>query len=156
MSTFVVNRQSEVRVDFASARTVAKEVHALLKLGRRHFNVCFVSDREIRGLNSRFRKKPVATDVLSFPWESAKESREKSSGGGFKNFLGDVVISPRTARRNARAEGHSIRTEISWLILHGVLHLLGYNHETDNGEMTALELSLRDRLRPVHRARDKA
>ena len=153
MSAFVVNRQSDVRVDLANALSVARRVHSLLKLGRKDFSVCFVSDREIRGLNSRFRQKPVATDVLSFPWKAAKGSDEQFTGGGFEKFLGDVIISPRTARRNARGEGHSTRTEISWLILHGVLHLLGYNHETDNGEMTALELSLRERLHPSHRNR---
>ena len=64
----------------------------------------------------------------------------------FAGFLGDVVISVETARRNARREGHSTANEIRWLILHGVLHLLGYDHETDRGEMTALEISLRARL----------
>ena len=64
----------------------------------------------------------------------------------FSGFLGDIVISARTARRNARAEGNSTANEVRWLILHGLLHLLGYDHETDHGEMTALELSLRDHL----------
>jgi len=60
--------------------------------------------------------------------------------------LGDVVISVVTACRNARTEGHSTLREIRWLILHGLLHLLGYDHAADNGEMTALEYSLRARL----------
>lgn len=64
-----------------------------------------------------------------------------------KGFLGDIVISAETARRNARAEGHSAENEIRWLILHGVLHLCGFDHERDGGEMTALELKLRARLR---------
>jgi rRNA maturation RNase YbeY len=64
----------------------------------------------------------------------------------FKNFLGDIVISVETAKRNAREEGHSILNEIRWLILHGLLHLLGYDHERDRGEMTRLELGLRRRL----------
>ena len=64
----------------------------------------------------------------------------------FKNFLGDIVISVDTAKRNARKEGHSTLNEIRWLILHGLLHLLGYNHEYDQGEMTRLELALRSRL----------
>jgi probable rRNA maturation factor len=64
----------------------------------------------------------------------------------FKNFLGDIVISVDTAKRNARQEGHSTLNEMRWLILHGVLHLLGYNHERDHGEMTRLELALRSRL----------
>jgi probable rRNA maturation factor len=64
----------------------------------------------------------------------------------FKNFLGDIVISVDTAKRNARQEGHSTLNEVRWLILHGLLHLLGYNHESDQGEMTKLELALRRRL----------
>jgi probable rRNA maturation factor len=64
----------------------------------------------------------------------------------FKNFLGDIVISVDAAKRNARKEGHSTVNEVRWLILHGLLHLLGYNHESDQGEMTKLELALRSRL----------
>jgi len=64
----------------------------------------------------------------------------------FARFLGDVVISAPSARRNARTEGHATLNEIRWLILHGVLHLLGYDHDTDGGEMTALELALREKL----------
>jgi probable rRNA maturation factor len=64
----------------------------------------------------------------------------------FKNFLGDIVISVDMAKRNAREEGHSTLNEIRWLILHGFLHLLGYDHESDEGQMTKLELALRRRL----------
>ena len=66
--------------------------------------------------------------------------------GALRDFLGDIVISVETARRNARGEGHATLMEIRWLILHGVLHLLGYDHEVDDGEMTALELRLREQL----------
>ena len=64
----------------------------------------------------------------------------------FAGFLGDIVISVEAAERNAAVEGHATGTEISWLILHGLLHLLGLDHETDHGEMTALERGLRARL----------
>lgn len=67
-------------------------------------------------------------------------------GREFGHFLGDIMISVDTARRNARREGHSTLNEIRWLILHGALHLLGYDHERDSGEMVRLELSLRERL----------
>ena len=66
-------------------------------------------------------------------------------GREFGHFLGDIMISVDTARRNARREGHSTLDEIRWLILHGALHLLGYDHARDNGEMLRLELSLRER-----------
>jgi probable rRNA maturation factor len=64
----------------------------------------------------------------------------------FRNHLGDIVISVETAKRNAHLEGHSTLNEIRWLILHGLLHLLGYDHESDRGEMNRLELALRTRL----------
>src|SRR5208337_3589062 len=113
------------------------------------------ADNAIRHLNLAYRGKDKATDVLSFPWTETEEklrtgprppSRQREHGG-ITNFLGDVVISVQTARRNASDEGHSTLNEIRWLVLHGVLHLLGYDHERDDGEMTELELALRDQLR---------
>src|SRR5204863_55666 len=83
----------------------------------------------------------------------AYEEHDQARAGGGKiarelqNYLGDIVISMETARENARAEGHSTSREIDWLILHGTLHLLGYDHATDEGEMTRLERRLRSRLR---------
>ena len=155
----VLNRQRRVSVDVGGARAFARRLRAALKLGRRDFNVCLVDDGAIARLNSDFRGKESATDVLSFPWAEAKvgsgrapkrgarRSAGREDGGReFDGFLGDVVISAETARRNARVEGHSTANEIRWLILHGLLHLLGYDHATDGGEMTALELSLRERL----------
>ena len=134
-------------MDLPAARAFARRLSRLLRLGKREFNVGIVDDREIRRLNSTFRGKPRATDVLSFPWSQGAEGGKRSAvGSEFKGFLGDVVISAPTARRNARAEGHSARIEICRLILHGVLHLLGYDHETDQGEMSALEQSLRRRM----------
>jgi probable rRNA maturation factor len=155
----VLNRQRRVSVDVARARAFARRLRVALMLGGRDFNVCLVDDGAMARLNAAFRGKDAATDVLSFPWTEAKarsgrapkKGTRRSAGreGGdreFDGFLGDVVISVETARRNARVEGHSTANEIRWLILHGLLHLLGYNHETDRGEMTALELALRERL----------
>jgi probable rRNA maturation factor len=116
-------------------------------------------------LNSLYLGRNRATDVLSFPWNAhqrqepqrpgseharsryTRRSANERAAWEFKNFLGDIVISVDTAKRSARQEGHSTLNEIRWLILHGVLHLLGYNHERDHGEMSRLELSLRKRLR---------
>lgn len=123
----------------------AGRVRKALRRGRREFNVCFVDDRTIKRLNAQYRGKPKATDVLSFPWQGSNGARG-AAASEFAGFLGDVVISVDAARRNARREGHSTANEIRWLILHGVLHLLGYDHATDRGEMTVLELSLRKRL----------
>ena len=141
----ILNRQDRVGVDVASARLFASRLRKALRLGRRDFNVCFVDDRAILRLNAEYRGKRKATDVLSFPWQGGNGARG-AAASEFAGFLGDIVIAVATARRNARREGHSTANEIRWLILHGVLHLLGYDHETDRGEMTALELTLRERL----------
>lgn len=153
----VINRQNKMRVDVAGARAFAARLGTELKLGTRHFNVCLVDDDAIRELNGAFRNKPYATDVLSFAWTGATNGAALGRHGRgpeataaadreFAAFLGDVVISVEAAQRNARAEGHSRAAEIRWLILHGVLHLLGMDHETDDGEMESRELDLRVRL----------
>jgi len=94
--------------------------------------VAIVSDARIRALNRQFRKKDTATDVLSFPSED-------------RGYLGDVVIASGVAARQAREAGHPLRTEVRVLALHGLLHLLGYDHEHDDGRMARLERRLRKR-----------
>jgi len=149
-----VNLQKRYVVRTASLVAFARNLKRRLRLEKREFNICFVDDHAIRHLNLAYRGKDRATDVLSFPWNEADghlplDPPAPSHGRGregLANFLGDVVISVETARRNARVEGHSTLSEIRWLILHGVLHLLGYDHEHDAGEMIALELALRDKL----------
>ena len=93
-------------------------------------NVLITDNRELRSLNRRFRKKDAATDVLSFP-------------GTFNDVAGDIAISAEMATSHARKLGHSAINEIKILILHGVLHLAGYDHERDNGIMARKELQLR-------------
>ena len=93
--------------------------------------VCFISDAEIARLNAAYRGKPGPTDVLSF--------RGLKRGG-------DIAISPAAARRNARSLGRGLEEELRVLILHGVLHLAGYDHETDTGQMDRRERQLRRRL----------
>ena len=92
--------------------------------------VAIVSDRRMRALNRQFRGKDYATDVLSFPSQD-------------RGFLGDIVIAAGVAKRQAREAGHSIQTELRVLSLHGLLHLLGYDHESDNGKMAGVEAKLR-------------
>jgi probable rRNA maturation factor len=92
--------------------------------------VALVSDARVRALNREYRRQDAATDVLSFP-------------AGEASYLGDVVIATGVARRQARAAGHPLRTEVRVLALHGLLHLLGYDHETDDGRMAKLETRLR-------------
>jgi len=143
----ILNRQRRFAVSLTTVRAFVRRLRALLRLGQRDFNICFVGDREIERLNSVYRGKKVPTDVLSFPWpETGAAKRKTGADAEFAHFLGDVVISVEKARHNARRKGHATLNEIRWLILHGVLHLLGYDHETDRGEMTSLELALRERL----------
>jgi probable rRNA maturation factor len=101
-------------------------------------SIAFVDDEAMTNLNRTFRKKNRTTDVLTFP---ADDSYNEPSASG--RPLGDIVISVDQARRQASGEHHSLPTEIRYLVLHGILHALGYDHETDAGEMNALELKVR-------------
>jgi probable rRNA maturation factor len=93
-------------------------------------SVAIVSDRRMRALNRQFRGKDKVTDVLSFP-------------SGERGFMGDIVIASGVATQQARAAGHSVQTEVRVLALHGLLHLLGYDHEHDGGKMARFEAKLR-------------
>jgi probable rRNA maturation factor len=100
--------------------------------------VALVSDQTMRRLNRHYRGIDQATDVLSFPADPAGRP-------GSARLLGDLAIATGVAARQARQEGHSRSQELRILALHGLLHLLGYDHETDLGEMTRLEERLRRR-----------
>jgi probable rRNA maturation factor len=105
--------------------------------------IVLVSDARIRALNRAYRRKDCATDVLSFP--SGAERRPGRRSPAPSPFLGDIVIARGVARRQARHARHSERTELKILALHGLLHLLGYDHERDDGRMSRLERRLRRR-----------
>lgn len=92
--------------------------------------IALVSDVRMRALNRLYRRQAHATDVLSFPWNAGKS-------------LGDIVIAREVAARQARRQGHTVAAELKILALHGLLHLLGYDHETDTGQMAELERRLR-------------
>ena len=116
-------------------------------LGTAEVSVLLTDDLTICDLNRTYRGVEMPTDVLSFSQEDSGSGAPELPGiKGRPELLGDVVISVETARRNAAGEGHSTINEIRWLILHGVLHLLGYDHERDAGEMIALELAMREQL----------
>ncbi len=101
-------------------------------------SIAFVDDAAMTELNKKFRGKGKTTDVLTFP---ADDSYNEPSATG--RPLGDIVISVDQARRQAADEKHSLATEIRYLVLHGLLHALGYDHETDKGEMNGLEVEVR-------------
>jgi len=105
-------------------------------------SIALVSDRRARELNRTYRKRDYATDVLSFP---AAASESSADVRGAERFLGDIVIARGVAARQGRAAGHGLQTELRILALHGLLHLLGYDHERDNGTMRRVELRLRRR-----------
>jgi len=98
-------------------------------------SVLITGNSGIRELNARFRGKNLATDVLSFPAVASA-----------RNFAGDIAISLEVAAHNARRLGHSVSDEIRILILHGILHLAGYDHQSDQGEMAKKEILLRRRF----------
>jgi probable rRNA maturation factor len=136
----VVNRQRKVPMDCERWGEFAARALKVAPVKDAGVTIAFVSDRLMRELNWRWRGKRGTTDVLSFP--AAQDEFEKAEGLS----LGDVVISVEQAARQAAEHGLKFEEEVSQLILHGLLHLCGYDHETDKGEMNRLELGLRRRL----------
>jgi probable rRNA maturation factor len=134
MAVEVLNRQRRHDVD--AARLAAVSEAALAAVGRAgaDVSVTITNDRRLRELNGTYRGKDKPTDVLSFPYDD--------EGGP----LGDVVISVDRALAQAAERGHSLQREAELLTLHGTLHVCGYDHETDGGEMDRIERRLRRRL----------
>ena len=130
-----VNRQRKTKIDTKAWESFADKAVVAIGKNASTATIAFVSDKTIRQLNQQFRNVDKATDVLSFPADDTD-----------KLNLGDIAISVDTAARQARENGLTFDEEVAQLILHGLLHLSGYDHETDNGEMNRLELKLRRRL----------
>jgi len=145
----ILNRQRAVRLVRRPLELFMRHVKSELGLEESGLAVCLVSDAEIARMNETFRKKKGPTDVLSFPMVARR--RPVRLGRGSRTvkageYLGDIAISPATAKRYAKKNGRKLSSELQVLILHGVLHLLGYDHETDRGEMERMERKLRKRL----------
>jgi probable rRNA maturation factor len=149
----IVNRQRGARVAREPLESFLQRVKNELGLKEADITVCFVSDAEIARMNETFRKKKGPTDVLSFPAAVRRQPRRPATEGrpqkrmNEEEYLGDIAISPATARRYAKRNGRTLSSELRVLILHGVLHLLGYDHETDRGQMDRVEQKLRKRFR---------
>jgi probable rRNA maturation factor len=109
--------------------------------------IALVSDEAMRGLNRRYLGRNRPTDVLSFPSESPRGRRRAARGFSPARdaVLGDIAIATGVAKRQARDRGHPYAEELRVLALHGLLHLLGYDHDRDDGEMARLEARLRRR-----------
>jgi probable rRNA maturation factor len=133
----VRNLQRRIGVDSRRLRTFLRTVAPAAGAAAAAATVALVSDGRIRALNREFRGLDEPTDVLSFP----VSARSQSSG-----YLGDIVISVETAERQARRRRSTLRRELELLTLHGFLHLMGYDHETDHGEMRRIEYRLRKKL----------
>ena len=135
----VINRQRRRRIEARHWQEFGERALHLIRKDPHDATIVFLSDPAIRKLNQKFRHKDYATDVLSFPAQA--ESFETENSG-----LGEIVISVERAAAQAKENGLSFRNEVQQLILHGLLHLCGYDHETDKGEMNRLELQLRRKL----------
>lgn len=131
----VVNRQRKGPIDTAHWQSFSERALKSIRKDEHDATIAFVSDRQIKDLNKRYRNFEKPTDVLSFP-------AEDETGAN----LGDIAISLERAEVQAQENGLTLENEIAQLILHGLLHLCGYDHETDDGQMNRMELKLRRKL----------
>lgn len=151
------NRQRAVAID---QKWLGRTAGAILSAARAEtveLGVVLVADRRMRALNRRYRKKDRSTDVLAFPlhekrgqatfFRHGKLFSQKSSLSPL--LLGDVVISMQTAKRQATEFGHSLRDEIERLLVHGILHLLGYDHERNARDAAAMARKERAILKKI-------
>ncbi len=143
----VINQQRKIKInrqvfqDFADIL-----IQQISETQNKSATVAFVSDRKMRELNKTFRGKNSTTDVLSFPFETEDFQSTSESSATTDGNLGDIAISVEQAQRQSVENNLDFETEIKQLILHGVLHLCGYDHQRDAGEMNELELQFRDKL----------
>jgi len=136
----LINRQRHRKLNSQEWRGFAERALQAIDSTKQSVTIVFVSDAAIRKLNGQFRGKNYATDVLSFPTQAEDFETDNQS------HLGEVVISVERAAAQAKENGLTFSNEVEQLILHGLLHLSGYDHETDHGEMNRLELRLRKKL----------
>jgi probable rRNA maturation factor len=143
----VANRQRLARIDGRRVALLAERTLAVLGRPGATLTVAFVRDRVMRELNRKYRGQDRPTDVLSFPANDGRANDGGlSSDDGASDYLGDIAVSTDTAHTQAIEAGHPFEREVDELVLHGVLHLCGYDHEIDRGEMNRLELKLRRKL----------
>jgi probable rRNA maturation factor len=135
LEVVLLNRQRRRRVEPRRLRRLLEGAARSLGISG-EVSLVLTRDPPVRALNARYRGKDVPTDVLSFP----------GPGGAGDDDLGDIVVSVDTAERNARRLGRTLQRELDVLALHGFLHVLGYDHETDDGTMDRLERRLRRKL----------
>ena len=159
----ILNKQTKVRVATRPLARFLREAQRELRIADCEVTVALVSDEEIATWNKAYRNKKGPTDVLSFPAISGARYRfgEKQSKAPLKlrcsiatsernaaaaRPLGDIAIAPETARRYAKKNGRTLPRELRVLVLHGLLHLMGFDHECDTGQMNRIEIKMRQRL----------
>jgi probable rRNA maturation factor len=159
----IVNRQRRVPVAVKPLEDFFERVRRELRFASESVTVELISDAAMARLNRSFRNKRGPTDVLSFPANGTRPNQEtervrapravaiglalaRRRLGARQSYVGDIAISPETARRNARRFSRTLPAEMRILILHGMIHLAGFDHENDHGEMDRLERRLRRRL----------
>jgi probable rRNA maturation factor len=152
----ILNRQRQVSISVHELERFSAKLQKLLKIPADAVTICLVTNADIAKWNRAYRGKNRPTDVLSFtpdeppakqrvPRLSRKRPRSKSNGD-ISDYWGDIAIAPAIARQNARRFGRDFNDEMRILILHGILHLMGYDHETDSGQMDRREMRLRRQL----------
>lgn len=166
----ILNKQTKVRLAKRPLQEFLRKAQRELQIAGAEITIALVSDAEIAEWNQQYRRKKGPTDVLSFPAiagathgvPDSPRSRSFSLHAARRPalsarhapratrrsplFLGDIAIAPETAQRYARKNGRTLGKELRVLILHGVLHLMGYDHESDRGEMDRVEQKLRRKL----------
>jgi probable rRNA maturation factor len=142
----ILNRQRSVRIPLRDLREFLARAQRVLRLPADSIGVCLVTNSEIARWNREYRGKAGPTDVLSFRARDQNGTRRTQRNSPSPPYLGDIAIAPALARRNARRFSRTLGQEMRILILHGILHLMGYDHETDQGQMDRRERRLRRSL----------
>lgn len=148
----IVNRQRRIALAVRPLSEFLERAQQELGFPEGGVTVRLISDSAMARLNRRYRDKPGPTDVLSFPAKAMRMRRTlprrlvRRPVAGSADYIGDIALSPETARRNARLYSRSLPEELRILVLHGLLHLAGFDHEVDEGQMERIERRLRRRL----------
>ncbi|MHB8482867.1 MAG: rRNA maturation RNase YbeY [Nitrospiria bacterium] len=141
---WIENRQRKFKLNVASAKRTARLILEVLGKEKATLSLLFVNDRAIQKFNRQFRKINKPTDVLSFPMGVSRVHPGV-------NILGDIVISLETAQRQAESLGHSLKREVGFLLVHGILHLSGWDHERSPQEAKKMYKKQREILAIVEK-----
>ena len=138
MPIFINNEQREHSIDCLLLESQGESILLFLECENQELSVLLADDKKIRTLNKQYRGQDLATDVLSFPQNEEEENKPNS------HLMGDVVISTVTAKRQAAEHGLTLEEEIVLLLIHGILHLLGFDHERSNEEACHMKQKTRE------------